>query len=93
MRPRHQKGNLDSPAQFLPGVGPQRAALFKTLGVNTVRGVLFYFPRRYIDARSVTRISDIDIGARTTLVGKVLSKDTRRSRRGQKVSSLLISDG
>jgi ATP-dependent DNA helicase RecG len=92
MRHKLTKGHLDSPIQYLKGVGPQRAALFEKLGVKSVRDVLFYFPRRYIDARNVTRISDIGIGEKVTLVGQVLAKDVRRVRRGGKVLSILVSD-
>ncbi len=35
---------LDTPVQFVPGVGPVRAKLFNKLGVYTVQDLLEYFP-------------------------------------------------
>ena len=45
--------------QFLPGVGPKRAALLtKELGVSTVGDLLRLYPFRYIDKSSIVRIAD-----------------------------------
>ena len=45
--------------QFLPGVGPKRAELFrKELGVETVGDLLKLYPFRYIDKSSIVRIAD-----------------------------------
>ena len=45
--------------QFLPGVGPKRAALLsKELGVSTVGDLLRFYPFRYIDKSSIVRIAD-----------------------------------
>ncbi|QNO16363.1 ATP-dependent DNA helicase RecG [Alkalicella caledoniensis] len=47
--------------QFLKGVGPQRAKLFKKLGVETVEDLLFFIPRdlqRITNANSLTNLQD-----------------------------------
>ncbi len=45
--------------QFLPGVGPKRAALLKKeLGVGTIGDLIRIYPFRYIDRSSFVRISD-----------------------------------
>ena len=45
--------------QFLPGVGPKRAALLsKELNVSTVGDLLKLYPFRYIDKSSIVRIAD-----------------------------------
>ena len=50
---------LDMEIQFLPGVGPKRAALLsKELGVSTVGDLLRFYPFRYIDKSSIVRIAD-----------------------------------
>lgn len=54
------QNGLDTDIQFLPGVGPKRAALLKKeLTVETVGQMLRLYPFRYIDKSSFTRISDI----------------------------------
>ncbi|HYW79025.1 MAG TPA: hypothetical protein VE890_05580, partial [Thermoguttaceae bacterium] len=40
---------LATPAQFLKGVGPQRAEILDRLGLRTARDVLFFLPRDYQD--------------------------------------------
>jgi len=46
--------------QYLPGVGPRRAALLLSeLGVETVGDLLRTYPFRYIDRSSVQRIADL----------------------------------
>ena len=50
---------LDMEIQFLPGVGPKRAALLsKELNVSTVGDLLKLYPFRYIDKSSIVRIAD-----------------------------------
>ena len=50
----------DMDIQFLPGVGPKRAALLKKeLGVETVGDLLRLYPFRYIDRSSFVRIADV----------------------------------
>ena len=52
-------GNLNMEIQFLPGVGPKRAALLqKELNINTLEDLLRLYPFRYIDKSSFTRICD-----------------------------------
>lgn len=45
---------LDTPVQYLKGVGPKVAALFGKLGVSTVQDLIYLFPRSYED-RSVIK--------------------------------------
>ena len=54
------QNGLDMDIQFLPGVGPKRAALLKKeLAAGTVGELLRLYPFRYIDRSSFTRICDI----------------------------------
>jgi len=51
---------LDTPVEFLKGVGPKRAALLNSeLNIRTFRDLIYYFPFRYIDRRKFTLISEI----------------------------------
>ena len=51
---------LNSDIQYLPGVGPKRAALLRSeLGVSTVGEFIRIYPFRYIDRSSVQRIADV----------------------------------
>src|SRR5258708_1383911 len=37
--------------QFLPGIGPTRAAQFERLGLATLEQLVRHYPRSYLDAR------------------------------------------
>ena len=51
---------LSSPIEYLPGVGPARAALLRSeLGVDTCRDLLHHYPFRYIDRTQFHRVADI----------------------------------
>ncbi len=51
---------LDSPIEYLKGVGPQRGELLRAeLGIATFRDLLFHFPFRYVDRSRFHRIADI----------------------------------
>jgi ATP-dependent DNA helicase RecG len=51
---------LDTPIEFLKGVGPQRSeTLKKELQIFTFRDLLFYFPFRYEDRTKIYKINEI----------------------------------
>jgi len=51
---------LQTPIEFLKGVGPQRAALLKKeAGINTFDDLLNYFPFRYVDRSQHHTISEL----------------------------------
>lgn len=54
------QNGLDMDIQFLPGVGPKRAALLKKeLAVGTIGELVRLYPFRYIDRSSYVRICDL----------------------------------
>ena len=58
--PDGNRSALESEIQYLPGVGPRRAALLKSeLGVGTFGDLLRLYPFRYVDRSSITPISEI----------------------------------
>ncbi|MCG0274661.1 MAG: ATP-dependent DNA helicase RecG [Thermosediminibacteraceae bacterium] len=40
---------MQKEVQYIKGVGPSRAKLLRTLGINTVMDLLYFLPRRYLD--------------------------------------------
>lgn len=51
---------LDSPIEYLKGVGPMRGDMLKKeLGIFTFRDLLFHFPFRYVDKTKFHRIRDL----------------------------------
>lgn len=62
---------LDSPLQYVKGVGPVKAGVLAKLGLNCVGDLLNYFPRHYLDRTSVVPISDLNIDQPATIIGEV----------------------
>ena len=64
---------LDTPVQFVKGVGPVRAGQLEQLGITTAGDLLTYFPRRF-DLRRQVQPMDALRGDETnaTVAGKVI---------------------
>lgn len=81
------RGKLDTDVQYLPGVGPKRAALLRSeLNVSTVGDLLHTFPFRYIDRSSIQKISDIrSTSAYVQILAQVVSSQVS----GKKLSVIV----
>ena len=62
---------LNSPLQFLKGVGPRKAVALEKAGLVTVRDLLYYLPRSYLDRTNVIPIADLRVNEPATVVGEV----------------------
>lgn len=75
--PTHDK--LSTPIRFIKGIGPRRAGILQELGIQTVRDLLYYFPRGYLDLSRVEKIRSvrrlINSPHHVTIVGTVRSFD------------------
>ncbi len=82
--------------QYLKGVGPKRAKLFKKINIDTVEDLLYYFPRRYEDRSNLLPISGLKEGEVQTIKAKVLASTERQSwkrkRRGFKILEVAVGD-
>lgn len=67
--------NVDTPVQFLKGVGEARAKMLAEQGIVSVGDLLWFFPFRYEDRRHPTRIADIGrhLDQPVLLRGRVIS--------------------
>jgi len=72
---------LDSPLQYIKGVGPRRAEALSSHGLSTVRDMLFYFPRKYLDRTSVLPINEVKISQAVTVIGTVKAHGLLYGRR------------
>ena len=85
------QNGLDMDIQFLPGVGPKRAALLKKeLAVSNIGELLRLYPFRYIDRSSFVKIAEArpDM-AYIQIKARVLRTDVIEKKR----MSVWISDG
>ena len=84
--------NLNDSISVVLGVGPQRVKVLNGLGVENIKDMLYYFPRRYLDRTTLTRIRDLKKGDQVTLIAQVETLGERRIRRGR-MFQIIASDG
>lgn len=82
---------LSDPVTRIKGVGPAAAEKLKALGIETVRDLIYFFPRRYDDFSHVTKIVDAQPGPITIKV-KVDRVAARHVRRGLHITEAVVSD-
>ncbi len=81
---------LQTPVQFLKGVGPQRAELLYKLGLKTAADVLYNLPRDYLDLTVVKAVADLQEGKLQTVRGKVVDLDAKDLSRNRTLSAVLL---
>ncbi len=86
-------GGLDTPAQYVKGVGPRRAADLARLGVTTVGDLLRHLPRRHEDRSRLKPIAMVLPDTVETVKGRVLAVTESRPRRGLTITKVSIGDG
>lgn len=82
---------LDTPIEYLKGVGPKRAELFrKELQIDTFIDLLQYYPFRYVDRSKIYRIDEIESDlAYVQLRGKIFNMQTIGEKRGRRLTAWL----
>ncbi|HKY22574.1 MAG TPA: ATP-dependent DNA helicase RecG [Vicinamibacterales bacterium] len=84
---------LQTPLQFLKGVGPRRAADLQRVGLSTVEDLLYRFPLRYEDRGNLQPIAALKPGQHVAIAGRIQSSRLRTTRRpGFKIFEALIGD-
>ena len=83
---------LDSPVQYIKGIGPRRSSYFKRVGVETVKDLIHLVPHRYIDYSTILRISDARINDEATVMGHVDLVEARRTRNRMNLLTLTLRD-
>ncbi|MSO56188.1 MAG: ATP-dependent DNA helicase RecG [Acidobacteria bacterium] len=84
---------LQTPLQYLKGVGPRRAADLQRIGLSTVDDLLHRFPLRYEDRGHLTPISGLQAGQQVAIAGRIQSSRLRTTRRpGFKIFEALVGD-
>ena len=63
--------SIDSPITVIRGISSSLATRFNKLGVNTVRDLLYFFPRRHLDYSQRKPISQLTEGEEETIIANV----------------------
>jgi ATP-dependent DNA helicase RecG len=83
---------LDTPVQFLKGIGERRAEALERLGIRTAPDLLWHIPHRYIDASTLTPLAKADVGQEVACVGRVVAKGVLPTRRGLRIFHAVLRD-
>ncbi|MBT8490635.1 MAG: ATP-dependent DNA helicase RecG, partial [Deltaproteobacteria bacterium] len=84
--------NLSLPVKYVKGIGPKVSELLGKKNIKTVEDLLYFFPRKYEDRRSVKQISSAIVGKRETVIGDVVNVRIQRYR-NKKIFEAAIDDG
>ena len=85
---------LQTPIDYLKGVGPNRADLLrKELGIHTYQDLINLFPNRYIDKTRYYKINELQRNsADVQLVGKIVHLKTVEQKRGKRLVATFTDD-
>lgn len=85
--------DLNTPVQYLKGCGTARAELLARLGVQTVRDLLFFFPRDYQDLTDLRPIAELEEDTLASVLGTVEEVDFAGRGPGRSILGVLIRQG
>ncbi len=83
-----QQNLLDTPIEYLKGVGPQRAAVLKKeLQIFTYKDLVNFYPYKYLDRTKYYRISELNqsLQSEIQIVGKIIHIKTVEQKRGRRL--------
>lgn len=85
--------NIDDNIKNLKSVGPKRLKLLNSIGIFSIKDLLYFYPRRYEDSSKILKLSEGIIGEKSTFRCRILSLfDNRNLRKGLSITSFLIED-
>src|SRR5438445_185057 len=79
--PSFQMLELDTPVQYVKGIGPRLAEILASKDIHTVDDLLHYLPFRYEDRLNPRSINELRAGEMATVVAEVRTSGLFRTRR------------
>jgi ATP-dependent DNA helicase RecG len=83
--------DLNTPVQYVKGIGPKLAEVLATKGITTVEDLLYYLPFRYEDRLNPRRINELRPGEMASVIAEVRGSALLRTRRGP-IFELTVGD-
>ncbi|MGV7105073.1 ATP-dependent DNA helicase RecG [Flavobacterium sp. U410] len=89
-----QNNLLETPIEYLKGVGPQRGDLLrKELNIHRYGDLLNLYPNRYIDRTHYYKINQlVNSNSEVQIVGKIVHIKTVEQKRGKRLVATFIDD-
>jgi ATP-dependent DNA helicase RecG len=77
----------------IKGISSRILTKFNKLGVQTIKDMLYFFPRRHIDYSRTSKIADLQVGLEQTVVGTIWQAQPKAiGRFGRKATEAIIGD-
>ncbi|MEI6886669.1 MAG: ATP-dependent DNA helicase RecG [bacterium] len=84
--------SLNDPVRFLPSVGPKYEVVLERLDILTVKDLIYHFPKRYIDTRTISTLKDSLDGEYHTVKVRIDSHFVKKLKGFKKLIITKISD-
>ncbi len=85
--------SLKDPIQYLKGIGPAKAKLFHSLGIETVGDLLYYYPRSYEDRTQLVTISQLEVDKPACFKAMVMyTGKSHLIRKGLEITKVTVAD-
>lgn len=86
-----ENSGLQTPVQFLRGVGPQRALLLKNLEIHTVADLLFHIPHEIHDFTCIRSVPQLKSDELQAVHGVVVDRDARELTGGRSLVGIVLN--
>ena len=85
---------LQTPIDYLKGIGPNRAEILrKEIGVHTYGDLLNFFPNRYLDKTRFYKIAELERNsAEVQIVGKIVHLRTVEQKKGKRLVADFVDE-
>ena len=80
----------DIPTKYITA---KQLSNLKSLGINTVYDLVYYFPRAYDDRTNIKKIGELKFNEYVVLKATVMSAINLTVRSGKKIVKAMVSDG
>ncbi|MCM8785354.1 MAG: hypothetical protein NC899_03805, partial [Candidatus Omnitrophica bacterium] len=87
------KVSLNTPLNQIKGIGKEKEKIFKKLGIEKIEDILFYFPRKYLNLKKITKIGDLKEEQICTIKASILTKEERKLYGRANYLKLAVTDG
>lgn len=90
-----QHSILDTPIEYLKGVGPQRGDILKKeLQIFTFKDLLNFYPNRYLDRSKYYKISELhyQFTSEIQIIGKIINIKTVEQKRGKRFVATFVDE-
>ncbi len=90
----HSRNRLQTPIQYVKGVGPKLAKLLEKKGILTIEDALYFLPRCYEDRTDLKKISELKAGRKETGLGEILLSGVAfYQNRRKRIFEVVVGDG